>query len=148
VSIPRGFALVLEDLERGGWDWSGFSHRTAPDPDDEDDQQHTHTIVSGRHAGRDGALWLHWMDGRWASGWSRRWSDPVAVAIGSRAVRPIASGQQPLPAWTRPDLNAPRRPGGPPRWDEGGPAADRARINARRIAGGFDPLPEVEAICP
>ena len=151
MSVPRGFALVIGDLDGAGWRWTGFSYRgTVERTQNVDGHQETtehpcvHTIVTGCHAGADLALWMHWTDGKWTSGWSRRWEDVAAVAVGSRAVRPLVRLEQPAPRWVRPDLNAPRKAGGPPRWDEGGPAAELARINAKRVAGGFDPLPELE----
>lgn len=111
MSVPRGFALVLGDLDRHGWTWRALSHR-GPWAESKIIDHKTVTtertaaktvLVAGHRRGGHG-LFALWVDGRWEAGWHKHSADPVAVAIGARALRPLLADPDAGPHWTRPDL--------------------------------------------
>lgn len=132
MSIPRGFALVFADLAAGGWSWRAWTRwSTAP-----------RVVVTVLEAHQYPlGLAAMWADGAWLGGMIRHAGDPVPVAIGARALRPILRGDESVPRWVRPDLDAPRKAGGVWRGDEGSAPADRwapdieARVNAGMNSG-------------
>lgn len=117
MSIPRGLRLVVDDLDRAGWRWRGLSYRghVVKAPVVDGHQVRTEvpavwTIITAYRAGF--GLFAAYADGSWAGAWARHPEDPAPVAIGARAFRPLLTGDQDWPRWTRPDLGE----------DEGTPA--------------------------
>lgn len=133
MSIPRGFALLFDDLAAGDWSWTAYSVR-GPEA--------VPLVVTVLVAHRDRIVVVGtWTDGSWTSGLVRHPDDPVLVAIGARMLRPIVRGDEPAPRWTRPDLDAPRKgsKNRTPRGDEGTPAAQRwAPDIEARVQAGMD----------
>jgi len=131
-AIPRGYALVIGDADANGWSWTSWS-----------DPANRTTWLSARRPGwrLEGMpvrLLAVWRDGSWATGLHRHPDDPVPVGIGSLQLRKILQGAL-HPRWERPDLDAPRKPGGDPRLDEGTPAGQRwAPDIERRVSAGMN----------
>jgi hypothetical protein len=117
---PRGFALLLQSATAAGWGWVAFSHRGVIETGSIVDHKRVvvehagvkTVVIAWRGRGARGerarSICAWWADGKYVHGWHRDARDPVPVAIGARALRPLIedvdNDDETGPRWTRPDL--------------------------------------------
>ena len=114
-AIPRGFALVFDDLAAHDWGWVAFSHRGVIETGKIIDHKRVVTehegvktvLVAGRlveDTGDEARVFAWWADGRTCGGWARHPDDPVPAPFGGSELRKILTGEADWPRWARPDL--------------------------------------------
>jgi hypothetical protein len=144
VSVPRGFALLLESATAGGWGWVAYSHPGVIEAGKIIDHKRVvvetegvKTVVIAWRGGQAGArarsLMAWWANGKFAQGWHRDVRDPAPSPVGARELRPLFEdgNDETAPRWVRPDLER----------DEGTPPGRRwAPEIEQRVQDGMDRL--------